>query len=48
MEQIKIARVEIPERGLYDVFVDLVLKPVGLEGHEEEEKENKNFNEIWK
>ena len=45
-EMIKITRVEIPERGLYDVFVDLVLRPIGLE--EEEKKEEKSFNEIWK
>lgn len=42
-EMIKLPQVEIPERGLYDVFVDLVLRPIGLE----EEKEESD-NEIWK
>lgn len=47
IEKIKLPQVEIPEKGLYDVFVELVLNPCGL-GKEDVSKEEKTFDQIWK
>jgi hypothetical protein len=41
-KEIKLPQVEIPERGLHDVFVDLVLRPIGLEDEIKHEPEWKS------